>query len=239
MDKVERLHRPDLDRDEPIRDMMTYIRNSGLGSRAEATPPEPGGNASGDDTVSHGVKLGYAVIEDQIRQGKLLAERLGRVDGKSAAMPPVELGMLIERTLNIYKDMGALCVAAVETLVRSPAVKAGVARVWPGTARTEAAPASSTGSEFGFELISSRHTHVTVDIRSRPANFLPHVHALHATNPAFPPITLARFKLNTATMAPTLVVEIPDTQPAATYTGVVVDASTNEPCGTLSIRILP
>jgi len=36
-----------------------------------------------------------------------------------------------------------------------------------------------------------------------------------------------------------LQVEIPDTQAPATYTGVVADSTTNEPCGTICLRILP
>jgi hypothetical protein len=34
-------------------------------------------------------------------------------------------------------------------------------------------------------------------------------------------------------------IDVPDTQPAGTYTGVVVDSASNEPRGVVSVRLLP
>jgi len=239
VDAPERLHRPELDRDEPLRDLMTYIRNSGAGGQTKAAPPGHADAEATDAAVAHGVKLGYAVIDDQMRQGEKLAERLRHIDGKSGAMPPVEVGTLIERALNVYKDMGALALATVEALVRNPVIQSGVARAWMGAPATTATTTSDVETNFRFELTSNRRTQVRLDIRPPGAKFMPLVHALHAANPSIPPLTGIRFQLDPATLAPAFHVEVADRQPAGTYSGVIVDSATNEPCGTLSVRILP
>ena len=217
---------------------MTYMRNAGSGGQTRSTPRENEAEGAIDETVAHGVNLGYAVIEDQIRQGERLAERLRQGEGKSGATPAVEIGVLIERALNVYKDMGALALAAAETLARNPVIQSALARAWQGPAAAENAAGPGGASQFGVELSSNRRVTVMLDIRPRSEKYTPLVHALHASDPASPPLTHVRFKVG-PTFAPVLHVEIDDSQPAETYSGVVVDAATNEPCGTLSVRVLP
>ncbi len=239
MDKVERHHRPDLERDAPIRDSMAYVRGAGFPGRAKSTPGGTTAADGADNTVAHGVKLGYDVIDDQIRQGQRWAERLRHRDDNASATPPAGIGTLIERALNIYKDMGTLTLDAVDTLTRSSGIRSGISRAWRGMGRPGPTTDSGTPWRFAFKLTAGRPTLVTSDIRLRSAHTLPLVHALHAANAAFPPLTGARFEVDPSTMAPILHVEVADAQPAATYYGVVVDSATNEPCGTLSVRILP
>jgi hypothetical protein len=262
MDKPERLHRPDPARTEPVRDFMTYVRTAGIGGAAPAGAdvgsPASRGTASGGSTsggatakpaptevdetehaIAHGVKLGYAVIDEQIRQGEKLADRLRQVAGKPGAMPAMEVGTLIERALNVYKDMGGLAVAAVETLVRNPMLQSTLTRTWQGSTAPETAPAQGGSSNFGFELASNRRTQVRLDIRPKPGVFLPVVYALHASSPTLPPLTGVRFQLDAATATPVLHIDISDVQPAGNYMGVVVDSVTDEPCGTISVRVLP
>ncbi|HVZ06302.1 MAG TPA: hypothetical protein VHC04_00120 [Rhodopila sp.] len=251
------MHRPDPPRTEPIRDFMSYMRAAGLNGvmpggvglsgSAVATPDQPaasGLDAAMDQTVAHGVRLGYTVIDEQIRQGEKLAERLRQVSGKPSAMPAQEIGTLIERALNIYKDMGALAVAAVETMVRSPVLQSAVAKaLHPSAAPTGDGQAAAAGAHdrtsFGLELTSGRRTQVKLDIRPGAVTLMPVVHALHAANPDLPPLTGVRFRFDPATATPLLHIDVPDGQPAGTYLGVVIDSGTEEPCGTLSVRVLP
>ncbi len=242
MDKPERLHRPDPARTEPVRDFMSYMRTAGLAGQGKQTAPQApqADTPAADHAVAHGVRLGYAVIDEQIREGEKLAERLRQISGKPSAMPAAEVGTLIERALNVYKDMGALAVAAVETLVRNPVLQSAVTKAWPGTmpAETGAAPATGSGN-FGLELTSTRRTQVKLEIRPQAVKVMPFVHALHAANPDLPPLTGVRFRFDPATAAPVLHIEVPDGHPAGSYMGVVVDSATEEPCGTLSVRVLP
>ena len=167
-----------------------------------------------------------------------------------------DVGELLGRVVHLYKDLGALCVDAVEALARNPVLRAGVARLTPTAALTAAAPtaaapsaaaalpepegaARGAGGGFALDIRCSRRTQVTLDLRWRGGVGAPRVHALHAADPALPPLTDVRFTIDAAQPEPVLQLVIADEHPAATYTGVVVDGSTNEPRGTLSVRLLP
>ena len=235
MGKRERLHRPESVRTEPIRNPADFLRDAIADDRTESKPSEPGSSET-TDALAHGVKLGYKVIEEQILQGQRLAQRLGKAAGRSSATASGELSTLIERVLHLYKDMGALCFDAVETLARSPALRSGIARAWQGPADSDATSGSDT--RFAIEVASARRTQVTLELRHRSGRFIPIVHALHAADPAIAPLTGVHFKMEAASLTPMLQVDIPDLQPPATYTGVVVDSATNEPRGTLCVRLL-
>jgi hypothetical protein len=233
MSEAERWRRPELTRDQPIRDFMTYVRKGGMGSDSRDA-----GNADKiEDPVARGVNLGYSVVEEQIRQGERLAERLRSAQSGPGAKP-LDFGALIERALNVYKDVGALALAAAETLARNPSVQAGVARAWRGAAASDAPAAPGGFWPFALELNSSRRVTVRLELRPRPERFAPRVRALHPVSAAAPPLTSARFETDSASVAPVLRIDIEDSQPADVYSGVVVEATTNEPCGTLSVRIL-
>ena len=161
-----------------------------------------------------------------------------------------DVGELLGRVAHLYKDLGALCVDAVEALARNPVLRAGVARLTPTAAPSAAAPSAAAAPEpggaargasggFALDISCSRRTQVTLDLRWRGGVGAPRVHALHAADPALPPLTDVRFTMDAAQPEPVLQLVIADEHPAATYTGVVVDGSTNEPRGTLSVRLLP
>jgi hypothetical protein len=197
----ERLHRPDPARDGPIRDFSTYARNYGLGAR--------------EDPVSQGVKLGYSVLEEQMREGRKFAERL-RGPARPGQTAP-DLGALIERALNIYRDIGALAFAATEALARSP-----------GAAAAPEAPAAPSAS-YAFDVKSSRKVSVKLDVRAGGA---PRVGPLQAALGDAPAIASVGFEAGSV-----LRLEIADEQPAGVYNAVVVDAASGEPLGTLTVRI--
>jgi len=247
MNAPERLHRPEPERTGPLRNAANYLRDQ---APAGGTQPEPAPHAGAhapdapDDVVAHGVRLGYKVIEEQIRQGQRLAQRLAKATDKAgksepgAAGAPVsgEISALIERSMHLCKDLGALCVDAVETLARSPDLLQSVlARAWP--AQPGIVAGAVAAQAFTVEVVSPHRTQVTVHLPSSAERFAPLVHALHAADPAIAPLTGARFITEPASGTPILQVEIPADQPPATYTGVVVDSATNEPRGSLCVRL--
>lgn len=248
MGTPERLHRPDPERTGPIRHASTYLRDAPPGDAAQHPAGTPDAVDAAESAVAHGVRLGYKVIEEQILHGRLLAQRLGKATGKLGTVGSGEAGVLIERVLHLYKDIGTLCVDTLETLARSPAIRAGIARAaqaaQPQQAPQEGAGSatgteSSLGSGFAIEVASARRTQVTLDLRLRPGRFAPRVHALHAADPSIAPLTGVSFDMDPAHPEPMLRIHVPEAQPPATYTGVVVDSASNEPRGTLSVRLLP
>jgi len=250
MGTTERLHRPDPERTGPIRNAATYLREPPPSDAALHPTDAPD---TADGAVAHGVRLGYKVIEEQIQHGRLLAQRLGKA-GRSDASGAADAGLLIERVLHLYKDVGALCVDALEALAQSPAVKAGIARAAQvaQAAQTPQTPSATQGKSagvdsraeslaaktFAIEVVSARRTQVTFEVRWSAGRFEPRVHALHAADPSLPPLTGLSFDVDPSRPEPMLRVEVPDIQPAGTYTGVVVDSASNEARGTVTVRLL-
>jgi len=250
MEATERLHRPEPERTGPVRHAGTYLRDAPPGDAAQDAadapdaPNAPNAPSAAEGAVAHGVRLGYKVVEEQILHGRLLAQRLGKATSKLGAAGAGEANLLIERFLHLYKDMGTLCVDAMESLARSPALRSGFARAAQSQTAQDpsgstASPEPAAGSGFSIEVVSPRRTQVTLDLRLRPGRFVPRVHALHASDPSAPPLTGVSFDIDPARPEPMLRIEVPHDQPAAMYTGVVVDSASNEPRGFLSVRLLP
>ena len=214
----ERMHRPDPAREQPIRDFPHYARNHGMGAR----PAAP------DDPIARGVKLGYSVLDEQMREGQRLAERLR--GGARPGAAPLDIGALVERALNIYRDIGALAFAATEALARNPTFGAG-RTAEPAPA---ASPASSTASaSFALDVRSARR--VTVKLNLRPGVRAPRVGSLTAANGGASAISTVGLDLDEGGAA-TLRLEIADDQPGGDYHAVVLDAE-GEVAGTLTVRI--
>src|SRR5579863_2020965 len=94
VDEPERLRRPDPERDGPIRNVMAYIRMTRAASQAASAPPEDNAKTSPEDLVSRGVKLGYAVIDDEIRKGERFAQELRRATVMPNSTPATEIRTL-------------------------------------------------------------------------------------------------------------------------------------------------
>src|SRR5215831_3680173 len=234
MDKHERIRRPDPERTEPKRDSAAYFFNAVTGNGPKSKQPK-NGVENPDDAVAHGVRLGYQVVEEQIREGQRLAERLRQAADLKGVTESEGLGPLVGRALNVYKDLGALCIDAVEALVRSPAL---LSRVLQSKTEIEQRSDAGVNEVCAVEINSSHRTQVTLKLARVSRTSLPHVHALHAPDPAIPPLTNVRFSMEHATGVAMLHVDISAMQSPATYTGVVVDRTTNEPCGTVCIRLI-
>jgi hypothetical protein len=209
--EAERLHRQDPAREAPNREFSTYARSFGMGGRAKP----------GDDPVAQGVKIGYSVLDEQMREGRRLAERLRGGMRLGAAAPP-EFGALIERALNIYRDMGSLAFAAAEALAGASSLRG---------ATPEPAPTPAPASPYAIEVKSARRANVKLDLRGVAR--APRVGPLQPALGGGKPIENVRFEPG----EPKLSLEIADDQPAGVYNAVVVDADSGEALGTLTVRI--
>lgn len=239
MENLDRVHRPNVEQRGPNRSPTAYLREAIAGDAAPARPEAAGRQG---DPVLDGVRTGYSVIEEQIQHGQRLAQRLRQGTAALSGDDTAALAPLIGRALNLYKDLGALCLDAVESLARSPVLRSATPRGMAGRAEAGADSADARGGAgervtYALEINAPGRTSVTLELQPALAGFEPFVHALHSTEPGVAPLTAARFVLPAGARMPVLHLDIPPGQPHGAYTGVVVDRTTNAPCGTLSVRI--
>jgi hypothetical protein len=246
----ERLRRTDPPRTDPIRDWEQLFRRpdptasdvNGAGNGADAQQQNGANGHAWDDAVTHAVKLGYRIVEDQIDQGKRVAEQLSERSYTSNSVGG-DVSEFLRRLLQFYTDMGASCFEFIDSLTRSSEFTDNV-RDWvdEGLSGTAAADAGDAGRQhahrqIAIDIQSDRPARVSLDVSDAgPAGQLG-IHGLHGLEASNPPLTDIEFVYEDDASEPVLRIRVPDGQPADTYTGVVVDTSTNQPRGTLSVRI--
>lgn len=246
--RPDRIRRPELERHGPIRDATTYLRDSDSWNEKpqDGTSREDGqgqGSKVGsfDDVVTQGVRLGYKVIEQYISQGQRVAEQISRPFQKG--VPEAGAADVAQGVVRLYKDMADVWGNALDVMVRNPVFWSllGSLAQSNGTHLSGAMPGTlnGTGAAFSVQITSARPTEVMLNVTPSVQPFTPLVHALHAPDPAVPPLTSIAFEKSPKTNMPVLLLKIPSRQPPGLYTGVVVDRDTNQPRGTLTVRVLP
>jgi hypothetical protein len=242
-----RVKREDPERVEPIRAWETLFRADEAQPKPDAGQPDSSAKnekSSWDEIASRAVRRGYEVIEEQINEGRKIAEK---VRGYSDDVRKVndDSTRLIERSLRFYTDVGYLWFELMESLLRNQALRPDGLRPSNGANGANGADAhaenrNGNGSSGGqhndveIELISPYPTTVSLDLRSTPDAMLS-VPALRAADDSKPP--LADIAFHDGAARPVLRIKIPEGQPADTYSGVVVDARTHQPRGTLCVSV--
>jgi hypothetical protein len=264
----ERLHRPEPERRGPIRGGWLGLFGPPLGAADSASkasgPPEGGaaGGASLNDAVARAVDLGYRVVDDYIRQGQNAA-RLVRQRSYGPEALRHDLQELGVRMFQYASDLAGLwfdalgAAASGEAAERpaaaqppnggaGPAIRTAAARApEPGVpaperdAAEDGAAAPPYGARVSVRLESARGAEVGVELRPVLPRTVLLVHALRAVDPSLPPLREVAVESGEAGVPVVVRVRVPPDQPAGTYRGVVVDARTSLPVGTLSVRVSP
>jgi hypothetical protein len=179
------------------------------------------------DTVAQGARLGYAVIQEQLRQGQLIAQQWtqGKRPGNG-----FDVAALLQRTMHLSTDLGALLFDVTSAITRTGN---GDARRADSASAPSAGVAASgvANARLSVEIETRGHTKVTLDLSASAIEGHLHVPALYSLDGESPPLTRIEFD------GLALRIQIPEEQPSGTYSGVVVDRRTNEPRGTLSVLL--
>ena len=229
MNDRERLHRDDPVRSGPYRSWSTLFRSSERDGGAPAGDRGPTSDWS--DVVSRGVELGYRVIDEQIKQGQRVAEQIASQSYGPSAMgnDTQEIG---ERLMRASADALGIWFELLTTLFG----RGDLLAPWmPGGRRPDAGMARPT--RMAVEVASVRPSRVTLDLQPGSAGRALLVHALHAVDPATPPLADVAFDLDPSAEMVGVRIRVPDAQSPGLYAGVVVDRQTGEPRGTISVRI--
>ncbi|MDX2169763.1 MAG: hypothetical protein SF182_22020 [Deltaproteobacteria bacterium] len=240
-----RLHRPEPERTEPLRHWSTLYRTSeswnprdtggaGDGAADAASPPSD----AWSDVVADGVAVGYRVIEEQIRQGQRVAEQISGASYGPAAMSG-DVREASERLVRFSADLVALWMDFVNSTLANGDLLRGLAAAWTPPAAAAAPSPTSYGAAtaVAIEVQSARPVRVSVEFKpgvgARPLA----THALRALAADLPPLDDVAFVAERDGAAPVLRLRVPDGQPGGVYSGVVLDAQSGEPLGTITARL--
>jgi hypothetical protein len=91
---------------------------------------------------------------------------------------------------------------------------------------------------LSLEIASKRPAKVNVDLRRPIASTSPRAYDLRARDATIPRIAEVSIEIGSSAEDVLVRIVIPDDQPAATYSGLVVDETTNLPLGTLTVQIV-
>lgn len=236
-----RLHRPEPERTEPLRHWSHLYRAPESwqpdGTGAEPPPGAAPANDAWSDVVADGVAVGYRVIEEQIRQGQRVAEQIGSASYGAAAMSG-DVREAGERLVRFSADLVALWMDFVNTTMANGDLMRGMTAAWapPGAA---AAPASAppAAAAVTVEVQSSRPLRVSVELKPGGERRALATHGLRALEPDKPALDDVAFVADRDSAGPVLRLRVPDGHPPGVYSGVVLDAQSGEPLGTLTARL--
>lgn len=187
------------------------------------------------DVLDQSVKLGYSVIQEQIRQGRLVAQQMSRFSGDAHPTAGTDMNDLFRRMLHFSTDFGALLADLTETVMRTSRVNGnGRDAGAPPDPRAEsdAAVGPNGPARLSVEIEARGRAKVLLDLGGAAASGgrlrVPGLYSLDGTGPPLTDVSVEPHSVR---------IRVPDDQPPGTYAGVIVDKETQEPKGTLSIRL--
>lgn len=237
MSDRKRLHRADPARTAPIRDFSKLYHqpettNGAAGSKHFASEKPRTAAAAGP--LAEGVELAYKVIEKYIAEGRRTAEGLSTQPYATRATNG-NLQDVLERMLRLQAEILPLWVETLATLVKVEPQPNGHTMA-PGAGRHDNGK-EPAATAVPIEVASIRPVQVSVElVPNSDAQSLVAL-ALSSVAPGKPALTQVSFVRDKGEGRVKLRIQIPDTQPAGTYAGVVVDRESGEARGTLSVRL--
>jgi hypothetical protein len=260
----KRMRRDDPDRETPDRRASEHIRrNAGSQNDGKRGNGDDDSKRRISETVQQAisgmVQQSSAFIEEQIRAGQLAAERLR--DGiTNSTQLNADINTLVENLVATTKDVGATWLDLISIIIRSIGTQQpNGGGSSGGTTRHPAGPGvtvSRTGISGGATTVSSitpaeatisgvppqivvkgaNVKSVVLDLRPPSLRFVPFARQLMAADSKRS--LSANFSVSSDPPRLALTVNVPRDQPPGIYTGAIVDSSTNEAGGTLSVTVV-
>lgn len=246
-----RLKRPKLERTEPIRNLNKAFNQNGGGAKSEAQQRAPSDDdgLGIQDAVAEGVRIGYSVIEDQIRQAQNLAKTFSP-GATNLGVGGDEIKPLLSRMLRTYGDLTSVWLEVLNAAVGNVELvdvllgKSKSDQTEP--AKNQADPNPSTKSEtknastISLSIIANCPVETKLDLfaaSSEVGGFV--VQDLRCREAGRPPLSDVFMQQAGVGGPGRLTIKIPDEQPSGLYQGLILDQRTDAPIGALSVTVRP
>jgi len=246
---AKRAKRPKLERDRPNRSWSTLF---GAASAKDQASPANGPGAANRpqdrDTLSDSVQLGYRVIEDYLKQSQKVAQTFAPSSsvGGPATGSPEEMQQMAQRVMQYGWDFAGLWMEMWTRMGNT----SGFRPPMPGTnmdpttgavgaepARHGPAPEASPRSAAIFVSVESvLPTMTSVELLPGQSADLV-IHALRAEGHDATPIRDVSIERTNDDARLIVRVVVDADQPPGEYRAQIVEASSNLPRGTLSVRV--
>ncbi len=241
----ERLRREDPARTGPIRNWSGLFRYQEPTRTSDESADEATDRGGG--FVADGVRLAYKIADEQIEQGRRIAEQINdrQYDVKAVGN---DLRELSERTIRYSMDLTALWFELLgslpETLMRLPGAPGKPFRGRPsgGSSRRDAAEprpprAGRSPEAHWIEVASHLPARVTLDLRPGTETRPLATHGLQTKDGKALSLRGVSFVRPQAGQRPGVKLQVaPDAAPGL-YSGVVFDRESGAAVGTISVRL--
>jgi len=255
-DKRQRRKNPD--RERPNRRAADYIIRHA--KRTDDVKTEPIHKTLISETVEQAiadmVQTGSNVIEEQIRAGQAAAERL-RLGIANSRQLNSDINVLMENLLATTRDVGNTWLEVISIVVRAIGAQPPSGGGGPSHTPHGSGPVTQKGKSGNAVTVSTftpgdddivgvppqivvkgaKVTSVSLNLHPATAAFAPLALELFAKDRSY---SLSSVKFSQSSDNPprsVLTVTVPDNQPAGIYAGAVVDSTTNQAGGTLSVTV--
>lgn len=197
--------------------------------------PEPDVARDVERLIADAVRLGYAVVGDNLHLGRRFARRIGQGDYRLDEFSG-DVGDLARRFAEVGADMAQLWVDLVGAVVRDPQLHEAL-KPRPGTPDAGQRPGNGTVA-LAVHVKGHRHARGESSGLRLPVDAAGLACAgLHAVNPELPPIERIGFVAGSGAKAAVAVVHVPAEQPAGRYNGIIFDPETHASLGTLTVDV--
>lgn len=254
MTQRARVQRPPLQRTAPIRNLgKAFDQAARKAASGPADQPRDAEAASGlEDAVSEGVRLGYGVIEDQIRQAQDLAGKLNPgsygLFGSERAGSAEEIRSLLDRLLRSYGDLTNVWLQMLNAMLGNADILNAILGKEKGETEQAQAPSAdhtraangAAGAGPAIALSISADGRVETDLRffgGRPATTALVVQDLRSRENGAPPLEDLAVIQAAGDEPARIVVKVPSEQPPGLYQGLILDQRTDAPIGVLGITV--
>lgn len=230
----ERVRREEPEQTEPIRDWRGWFQSASWDRPME--------------TVDRGVKMAYRVVEDYIEQGRRVAQQMNdRTYGPREMTDDFQsLSQRMVRDSSRFLSLWFELVTSTwgmgwrgwETARSGPGRRErSASRPGRDTSADTAAPESTGRAAVTLEVRSSHLTRVEVDLAADAGDTPLRLTPLQPDSGDAPPLTEVELESGDPDRPPVLRLTVPADQPAGHYHGVLLDPSSHQARGTVTVRL--